>query len=94
VQKMLTIDLVGSAPHLCEIYSYQRRLPSFFILPETYSPNVNSHLDHNVSIDADFLKEVPFGSVEVMKENFMVIFAPKIEKFLYCSKSMKLLHNF
>jgi hypothetical protein len=69
VQKMITIGSVGSAPHMREIYSYPRCLP-FFILPEPYSPNGNSHLDHNASIDADFLKEVPFGGVEICKENF------------------------
>jgi hypothetical protein len=37
-----------------------------FIRPGPYSPNGNSHLDYNASIDADFLKEVPFGGVEIV----------------------------
>jgi hypothetical protein len=52
----------------------------FFILPDPYSPNGNSHLDHNASIDADFLKEVPFGVSRFAKKILGVIFAPKIEK--------------
>jgi hypothetical protein len=76
VRKMITIGSVGSAPHVREIYSYQKCLP-FFILRQAYSPNGNSHLDQNASIDADFLKEVPFGGLEICKKNFRVIFAPK-----------------
>jgi hypothetical protein len=76
VQKMITIGSVGSAPHIREIYSYPRCLP-FFILPEPYSPNGNSHLDHNASIDADFLKEVPFGVSRFANKILGVIFAPK-----------------
>jgi hypothetical protein len=70
VQQIITIGLVGSAPHIREIYSYQKCLPFFlFILRQAYSPNGNSHLDHNASIDADFLKEVPFG-VSRFERNF------------------------
>jgi hypothetical protein len=77
VPKMITIGLVGSAPHIREIYSYQKCLPFFFILRHAYSPNGNSQLDHNASIDADFLKEVPFG-VSIFAKKFLgVIFAPK-----------------
>jgi hypothetical protein len=76
VPKMITIGSVGSAPHIREIYSYQRCLP-FFILRQAYSPNGNSHLDHNASIDADFLKEVPFGVSRFAKKILGVIFAPK-----------------
>jgi hypothetical protein len=67
-KKMITIGSVGSAPHMREIYSYPRNacLP-FFILPDPYSPNRNSHLDYNASIDADFLKEVPFGCRDLQK---------------------------
>jgi hypothetical protein len=55
----------------------------FFILPEPYSPNGNSQVDHNASIDADFLKEVPFGDVEICKENFRGhICSSKLKKFL------------
>jgi hypothetical protein len=70
VPKMITIGSVGSAPHIREIYSYQKCLPFFFILRHAYSPNGNSHLDHNASIDADFLKEVPFGGLDICKEIF------------------------
>jgi hypothetical protein len=81
VQKMTSIGSVGFAPHIREIYSYLRNACTpfwfFFILPDPYSPNGNSHLDHNASIDADFLKEVPFGGVEICKENFRVTFALK-----------------
>jgi hypothetical protein len=76
VQKMITIGLVGSAPHIREIYSYRRCLP-LFILRQPYSPNGNSHLDHNASIDADFLKEVPFGVSRFAKKILGVIFAPE-----------------
>jgi hypothetical protein len=47
-----------------------------FILRHAYSPNGNSQLDHNDSINADFLKEVPFG-VSILKKILGVIFAPK-----------------
>jgi hypothetical protein len=77
VPKMITIGSVGSAPHIREIYSYRRCLPFFFILREPYSPNGNSHLDHNASIDADFLKKVPFGVSRLAKKILGVIFAPK-----------------
>jgi hypothetical protein len=76
VPKMITIGLVESAPHIHEIYSYQKCLP-FFILRHAYSPNGNSQLYHNASIDADFLKEVPLGGLDVCKEIFRVIFDPK-----------------
>jgi hypothetical protein len=69
VQKLITIDSVGSAPHMVK-YTVNRGVYLLFILPEPYSPNWNSHLDHNASIDADFLNEVPFGSVEICKEKF------------------------
>jgi hypothetical protein len=67
VPKMITIGSVGFVPHICEIYSYQKCFP-FFILREAHSPNGNSQLDHNASIDADFLKEVPFGGLDICKE--------------------------
>jgi hypothetical protein len=95
VPKMITIGSVGSAPHIREIYSYRRCLPFFFILPDPYSPNGNSHLDHNASIDADFLKVVPFGGVEICKENFRGHICPqKLKKnFNHCT-NMKFLNNF
>jgi hypothetical protein len=77
VPKMITIGSVGSASHIREIYSYRRCLPFFSILRQSYSPNGNSHLDHNASIDADFLKEVPFGGVEIWKGNFRGHIRPK-----------------
>jgi hypothetical protein len=68
VHKMISIGSVGSAPHMREICSYPTFLPfPFFILPEPYSPNRNSHLDHNASIDADFPKEVSSEGVEICK---------------------------
>jgi hypothetical protein len=83
VPKMITIGLVGSAPYIREIYSYQKCLPFFFILPDLYSPNGNSHLDQNASIDADFLKVVPFRGLEVCKENFRgQICTQKLKKIL------------
>jgi hypothetical protein len=48
-----------------------------YILPDLYSPNGNSHLDHNASIIADFLKEVNFWGVENCKENFKGQISPK-----------------
>jgi hypothetical protein len=69
VPKMMKIGSVGSAPHIREIYSYQKCL-RFFILRHAYSPNGNSHLDHNNSIDADFLKEVLFEGSGYLKRNF------------------------
>jgi hypothetical protein len=51
-------------------------------------PERNSHLDHSASIDADFLKEVPFGVSRFAKKILGVIFAPKIEKnFLTIAKA-------
>jgi hypothetical protein len=47
--------------------------------PELYSPNGNSRLDRNASIDADFLKEVRFGVSMFAKKVLGVIFAPKIK---------------
>jgi hypothetical protein len=51
-----------------------------FILPEPYSPNGKRHLDHNASIDADFLKEVPFGVSRFAKKILGSYLPPKIEK--------------
>jgi hypothetical protein len=49
----------------------------FIILGHAYSPNGNSQLDHNASMDADFLKAVPFG-VSIFAKKFLgVIFALK-----------------
>jgi hypothetical protein len=59
----------------------------FFILPDPYSPNGNSHLDHNASIDADFLKEVPLWGVKICKKILGVIFASKIEKTFLIAKA-------
>jgi hypothetical protein len=73
VQKMITIGLVGSAPHI---------LKNIFILPELHSPNGNSHLSRNASIDADFLKEVPLRVSKFAKAILEVIFAPKNRKNL------------
>jgi hypothetical protein len=48
-----------------------------FILREPYSLNGKSYLDHNASIDADFLKVVPIGGVEICKETFMGQICPR-----------------
>jgi hypothetical protein len=61
------------------------QLPDVFtsLFLEPYSPNGNSHLYHYASIDADFLKVLPFGGVEICKENFMGHICPqKLKKIL------------
>jgi hypothetical protein len=73
---MIIIGSVGSAPHVVK-YTITRKVFTFCILPEPYSPNGNSHVDHNTSIDADFLEEVPFGMSKFAKKILGVIFAPK-----------------
>jgi hypothetical protein len=50
---------------------------TFFILQEPYSPNGKRHLDHNASVDADFLKIVLLGVSTFAKKILEVIFAPK-----------------
>jgi hypothetical protein len=65
VPKIITIGSVGSSPHIGEIYGYEECLPFFFILRQAYRPNKNTNLDHITSIDADFLKEVPFGGLNI-----------------------------
>jgi hypothetical protein len=50
---------------------------SFFHSYGTLLLERNSHLDHYASIDADFLKEVPFGVLRPAKKILGVIFAPK-----------------
>jgi hypothetical protein len=74
---MITIGSVGSAPHTYVKYTVTKGVYLFFILRQAYSPNGNSHLYHNASIDADFLKEVPFGVSRFAKKILGVIFAPK-----------------
>jgi hypothetical protein len=69
-RKMITIGSLGTAPHIREIYSYRRCLSFLFILPKSYSPNGNSHLNHNASVNADFLKQVLVFGAEIGKENF------------------------
>jgi hypothetical protein len=81
VPKLRTIGSVGSAPHIHEIYSYQKCLPFPFILPHAYSPNGNSHLDQKASIDADFIRVVPFwGSGGLQRKFYGSNLPPKIEK--------------
>jgi hypothetical protein len=47
------------------------------------------------SIDADFLKVVPFGGFEICKENFKGHICPqKMTKLFNHRKSMKILKNF
>jgi hypothetical protein len=74
---MITIGSVGSAPIYVK-YTVTGGVYLFlFILPDLYSPNGNSHLDHNASIDADFLRVVPFGVSRFAKKILGVKFAPK-----------------
>jgi hypothetical protein len=82
VQKLITIGSMGSAPHMREIHSYPRNacLHPFLILPDPYSPNRKSHLDHNASIDEDFLKEMSFGGVEICKQVLGPYLPPKLKK--------------
>jgi hypothetical protein len=82
VPKIITIGSVGSSPHLGEIYGYEKCLP-FFILRLAYRPNKNSNLHHIASIDADFLKEVPFGGLNICKKVFRGHICPqKLKKIL------------
>ena len=76
-------------------YTVSGRFYLFFILLESYSSNGNSYLDHHASIDADFLKEVLFGGVDIGKEIFRGHICPqKLKKnFIHCT-SMKFLNNF
>jgi hypothetical protein len=75
VHKRITMGSVGSVSHMREIFSFPRNanacLPVFFVLPDLYDPNRNSNLDHSASIDANFLKEVPFRSGEICKRSQM-----------------------
>jgi hypothetical protein len=86
VPKMITIGSVGFSINVK--YTVTKSVYLFFILRQAYSPNGNS------SIDADFLKEVPFGGLDICKEIFRVIFAPKMEKHLNHCTNMKFLKNF
>jgi hypothetical protein len=62
----------------CVNYTVTRAVyHDFLILPEPHSPNRKSYLDHNASIDADFLKKVPFGAIEVCNENLRGHICPK-----------------
>jgi hypothetical protein len=79
---MITIGSVGSAPHKREIYSYQKYL-LFIILRHAYSQNGNSQLDHNASIDADFLKEVLFEGLDNYKEIFSGHICPQKLKKIF-----------
>jgi hypothetical protein len=74
---------MGSSLHRGEIYGYEKCLPFFFILRQAYRPNKNSNLDHIASIDADFLKEVPFGGLNIYKKIFRGHICPqKLKKFV------------
>jgi hypothetical protein len=55
----------------------------FFILRHAYSPNGKSHPDHIASIDADFLKEVPFGGLDICKEIFRGQICPEKLKKIF-----------
>jgi hypothetical protein len=95
VQKIIMIGSMGSAPHIREIYSYRRCLSFSLILPDIYSPNGNSHLDQNASIDANFLRVRPFGGLEICKENFRGQIRPeKLKRIFNHCTNMKLLNNF
>jgi hypothetical protein len=80
---MITIGSVGSAPHIREIYTYQKCLPFFFILRQAYSQNGNSQLDYNTSIDADFLHKVPFGNLDICKDIFRGHICPEKLKKIF-----------
>jgi hypothetical protein len=96
VPKIITIGSVGSSPHIGEIYGYEECLPFFFfILRQAYRPNKNTNLDHIASIDADFLKEVPFGGLNICKKIFRGHICPqKLKKIFNHCTSMKFLNNF
>jgi hypothetical protein len=65
------------------------------ILRHAYNPNGNSQLDNNASIDADFLKEVAFGGLNICKETFKVhICLQTFRKYFHHCTSMKFLNNF
>jgi hypothetical protein len=69
VQKLIIIGSMGSALHIREIYSYRRCLPFFFLL--LGSPTARTGKDTWTMmphIDADFLKEVPFGSRDFQRK--------------------------
>jgi hypothetical protein len=86
---MITIGSVGSAHHMREICTVTRGVDLFlFFLNPVHGPNGISQLDHNASIDADFLKEVPFRGVEICKENSAGhICPPKLKIFLTIAKA-------
>jgi hypothetical protein len=96
VRKIITIGSVGSSPHIGEIYGYEECLPFFFfILRQAYRPNKTTNLDHITSIDADFLKEVPFGGLNICKIFFRGHICPqKLKKIFNHCTSMKFLNNF
>jgi hypothetical protein len=94
VPKILTIGSVGSSPHIGEIYGYEV-LNFFFILRQAYRPNKNTNLDHIASIDADSLKEVPFGALNICEKIFRGHICPqKLKKISHHCTSMKILNNF
>jgi hypothetical protein len=63
-------------------YAVTKSVYLFFILPDLYSPNGNSHMDQNASIDADFLRVVPFGVSRFAKKILGSNLPQKLEKFL------------
>jgi hypothetical protein len=75
-------------------YTVTKVVYLLFIHPDLYSPNGNSHLDQNASIDADFLKEVSFGVSRFAKKLLRVKFSPKIEKNFHHCTNMTFLNNF
>jgi hypothetical protein len=72
-KKILTIGSVGSAPHMREMYSKF----NFFYSSGAQKPEQEQSLGQQCPIEADFLKEVPFQSVEICKENFRGHICPK-----------------
>jgi hypothetical protein len=76
---MTIIVSVGSPPHIREIESNPRKacLPFHFIHPDPYNPNENNH---TTSIDADFLKKMPFGVSRFAKKIYGSYLPSKIGK--------------
>jgi hypothetical protein len=74
---------------ICVKYTLTRGTDVYlvFILPDPNSPNRNSQLNENASIDAGFLKKEPFGVSRFAKMLLGVISAPKNGKKINCCKT-------
>jgi hypothetical protein len=95
VRKMIAIGSMGSAPHVREIYSYRRRCLPFFSGTLQPEREYIATWTNYTSIDVDFLKEVPFGGVEICKQNFRGhICSQRLKKIFNHCTSMKFFNNF